>query len=226
MIAFPGAPLAVLAGTNKLSSIWGTAFAFWRFGRSLKFDWRVLRWVLPAAFAASVFGAVVLSRLDTPRVKPYVVVVLIVVVIFVGAYTTLQKELGAYSKEHHLDLSLKAIIGRATVIGVGAGFYDGFFGPGTGSFLIFACILWLGFDFLQASGWAKAVNFATNTAALSFLLASGNFYLGTGLCMACANVAGSAIGSHLAILKGNGWIRFIFLIMVAALLVKLIITRS
>jgi uncharacterized membrane protein YfcA len=100
------------------------------------------------------------------------------------------------------------------------GFYDGFFGPGTGAFLIFVFIRFFGYSFLHASAAAKVLNVGTNLAALVYFGATGSILWGPAVAMAACNVAGSWTGSHLAIKKGSGFVRALFLIVLAALIIK------
>ncbi|HNG17158.1 TSUP family transporter, partial [Accumulibacter sp.] len=98
--------------------------------------------------------------------------------------------------------------------------YDGFFGPGTGSFLIFLFIRFFGFDFLHASAAAKVVNMTTNLAALGYFIPSGHFLPQVAVVMACANVLGSLLGTHLALRHGSRFVRIVFLCVVSAFIVK------
>ena len=107
------------------------------------------------------------------------------------------------------------------LIGAGIGFYDGFFGPGTGSFLIFLFVGLFGFDFLSASASAKAINWATNIASVIYFAWSGNIIYQYALAMALCNVLGAAIGTRLAIAKGSRFVRIFFLVIVCALIAKL-----
>jgi len=100
------------------------------------------------------------------------------------------------------------------------GFYDGFFGPGTGSFLVFAFVRWLGYDFLNASASAKLINTATNFSALMLFTWQGHVWWHLALAMALANVAGSLIGTRLALRHGAGFVRRVFIFVVLALIVK------
>jgi hypothetical protein len=106
------------------------------------------------------------------------------------------------------------------VVGAVIGFYDGFFGPGTGSFLIFAFIGLFGFDFLTASASAKVVNFATNLSAVAYFAATDNLLYRYGLPMAACNMAGAVLGARLALLKGNRFVRGFFLFVVGALILR------
>jgi uncharacterized membrane protein YfcA len=109
----------------------------------------------------------------------------------------------------------------ALLVGAVIGFYDGFFGPGTGSFLIFAFIRCFGFDFLRASVCAKIVNVATNVAALAFFIPHGQILWKFVLVMAVCNVAGSTFGSRLALKHGTGFVRIMFLMVTSALILKI-----
>jgi uncharacterized membrane protein YfcA len=101
------------------------------------------------------------------------------------------------------------------------GFYDGFFGPGAGSFMIFAFVHWFRLDFLHASSAAKVVNFSTNAAALAFFAPSGHVLWLTGLGMAMFNVAGAALGSRLALRHGSGFVRGVFIVVASLLIARL-----
>jgi len=106
------------------------------------------------------------------------------------------------------------------VIGAGIGFYDGFFGPGTGSFLVFLFVRIFGFDFLGASAVAKVVNVACNFAALVWFGYSGHLIWQLGATMAVAQIAGSIIGSRMAMKHGSGFVRKLFLVVVIVLIIK------
>jgi uncharacterized membrane protein YfcA len=215
MITLPGVPFPVLSGTNKIASICGTAYSVFRYHKTLILDRRVLMFAAPAAFAASLTGARLVSFLDPNLVKPIVVVALAIV----GVYTILKPDFGAAEPR---SLSEKSVAIGALLIGLIIGFYDGFIGPGTGSFLIFAFVLLLGLDFLHASATAKVVNVCTNAAAVSFFVSTGQFLPVHAAVMATANVAGAHLGTKLALEKGNVWIKKVFLISVTLLLGKLI----
>ena len=108
----------------------------------------------------------------------------------------------------------------ALLLGGVIGFYDGFFGPGTGSFLIFLFIRFFGFDFLHASAASKVVNVATNLAAIGYFVPNGFFIPLAAVLMAVANILGSFIGTHLALRHGSGFVRRVFLVVVSTLIVK------
>ncbi len=218
LLLFLPAPLAAslpaVFGTNKMSSICGTSIAVVQYARRIPIQWRV---VLPAAGTAFVFsflGARAVSVLPKEFLRPLILVLLVVVAV----WTYTQKNWG----QLHAP-KLSATAGRAYAVLVGAiiGFYDGFFGPGTGSFLIFAFIGLFGFDFLNASAGAKVVNFATNLAAILYFGATDNILYAYALPMGGCNVLGSLVGTRLAMLKGNRFVRGFFLCVVAAIIVRL-----
>lgn len=211
---FPGASIPVLFGTNKLASVVGTSSACWRYARSVSIPWRLVSWASLTAFIGSWFGAQMVALLPKTVMKPLVLALLVLV----GVYTFLRKDFGKL--EGH-PLPHRWIIPAALAMGGVIGFYDGFFGPGTGSFLIFIFVRWFGFDFLKASASAKFINVATNVAALMFFAQHGGLMWKLGAAMALANLAGAQLGTHLAIRKGNGFIRWLFLGVVAVLVSKL-----
>jgi uncharacterized protein len=215
LILFPHLAIATLFGTNKLASIAGTSVAAIQYARRIAIPWGS---VLPGAIAAGTFsflGARVVQYLQPSLLRPLILVLLI----GVGLYTYFKKDFGA-AQQSKVAAQYRTI---ATILAGGIiGFYDGFFGPGTGSFLIFVFIGVLGFDFLKASASAKILNWATNfTAILAFASAHQVLYA-LALPMAICNVAGSLIGARLAILKGNAFIRVLFLSIVSVLVIKLI----
>jgi uncharacterized membrane protein YfcA len=145
--------------------------------------------------------------------RPLILVLLVAAAI----YTFRRKDFGAVHRPAHAGA--REMI-YASLAGAAIGFYDGFFGPGTGSFLILLFIRFFGFDFLHASAAAKVVNVATNLAALSFFVPNGYWIPVLGLLMAVCNVGGSWLGTHLALKHGSGFVRKIFLFVVVALIAR------
>src|ERR1043166_5218082 len=155
LILLPGAPVATILGTNKFASCSGTTIAVQRYARHVTIDWAT---VLPAALTAFVFsflGSRTVTLLHTDFMRPIVLVLLVLVAI----YVFFVKDLGLVHQPRHAPQKAKWL---GILIGAGLGFYDGFFGPGTGSFLIFLLVRVFGFDFLSASASAKVINWATN----------------------------------------------------------------
>ena len=209
----PQAQPATLFGTNKLASIFGTASAALRYARRIDVPWRAALPAALSAFILSYFGAMTVALMPKEWLRPLVLVLLIVVT----AYTYARKNLGTmdqYRVFGRKDMLWAAFLGGAI------GFYDGFFGPGTGSFLIFMFVRFFGLDFLRASASAKIVNAATNLAALTFFGANTHVLLITGLAMAVFNIGGSLIGSQLAIRHGAGFVRRVFLGVASLLILK------
>lgn len=212
--ALPSALPGTLFGTNKLSAIAGTATACWRYARTVRIDWSIARPAALAALLCAFLGAKLVSWLPVAAVRPLVLVLLVLMAL----YTMRQKHLGMV----HAPLQDRATIRwRALAMGSSIGFYDGFFGPGTGSFLLFACVRWFGCDFLRASAIAKVVNLATNLAALAYFIPSGNVLYLIGVPMALCNILGAQIGSRLALRGGVRLVRGLFLLLVWALIIRL-----
>ncbi len=210
LVLFPDAPVPTLLGTNKVASISGTFAALVRYVRHrVPIPWKYVGPAAAAAFAGSFCGARLATHLPSAWMRPVVVVLLA----GVAAFTFLNKDFGA---------TLRAPKARSVLAGValgaGLGLYDGFFGPGTGSFLLFGFVALLGLDFLGASASSKVVNVATNLAAILAFAWAGQIRWELALPMAGFNIAGSQIGSRLAIAKGAPFVRRLFLGVVLALL--------
>jgi uncharacterized protein len=215
LIVFPHTAIASLFGTNKLASIAGTSMAVMQYSRQVAIPWKA---VLPGAIAAGTFsflGAHSVQFLSPRLLRPIILVLLV----GVGGYTFLRKDFGSV---HRPKLNGRREAIAAIAMGSILGFYDGFFGPGTGSFLIFAFIGILGFDFLTASASSKVLNWCTNFAALVAFASAGQVLYALALPMAVCNIMGSLVGTRLAVLKGNSFVRVLFLAIVSALIAKLI----
>ena len=207
------ASMPTIFGTNKLAAVCGTGTAAVQYARRVRIPWHS---VLPAAIAAFIFsaaGARVVQMVKSDFLKPVVLVLLLAVAL----YTYFRKDFGRvhaprFIAEHE----------RLLAIGAGAliGFYDGFFGPGTGSFLMFVFIGFFGFDFLTASASAKIINVATNIAAITTFAIGGNIIYKIAFTLGACNMLGAVVGTHLAILKGNTFIRWIFLFIVLAMIAR------
>lgn len=213
--ALPGMPPATVFGTNKFSAIAGTATASLRYARSIRIDWRIAAPASLAALLCAFVGARMVAWLPVALARPLVLVLLVLMAL----YTMRQKQLGA---EHQPLADIWQIRRRALLMGAAIGFYDGFFGPGTGSFLLFGCVRWFGCDFLRASAIAKIVNLATNLAALAYFIPSGNVLYLFAVPMACCNILGARIGSRLAVRGGAPLVRRLFLCLVWLLIARLI----
>lgn len=138
--------------------------------------------------------------------------------IVIAIYTLFKKQFGQVHIQQEVTRKILILAG---VGGLLIGFYDGIFGPGTGSFFIFYFIRYLKVNFLHASALSKIGNFMTNFAALSFFVPTGHVLFQLGLMMAVANVAGSVVGVKMALKYGSGFIRILFLILVSILICRL-----
>jgi uncharacterized membrane protein YfcA len=204
---------ATLLGTNKISSVVGTSFAASRYARIIRIPWNA---VLPASMSAVVgafIGAYTVTQVSTEVLRLFLPGLLFVVAL----YTFLRKDLGGV---HAPKLSQSSERFCGACLGLSIGFYDGFFGPGTGSFLMVAFVVFFGLDFLSATAGAKIVNIACNLASLAWFAPSGHVFLGFGLSMAVFNLLGAHVGSALAIRKGAGFVRRILLFVVCLLILK------
>ncbi len=210
---FPTAHPATLFGTNKGASVWGTAFATWQFSRRVEMRWAALLPAAGAGFVASFAGAWLVTVVSPDYLRKLLPLVLLAVLI----YTVAKKDLG---RSHTPRFSGAAEQWVAASVGALIGFYDGFFGPGTGSFLVFLFVRLLGYDFLSASASAKLVNTATNLAALLLFVAKGHIWWHFVVAMALANVVGSLLGTRLALKHGTGFVRVFFMLVVSALILK------
>lgn len=211
---YPSAPPALLLGTNKFASAAGTAVVALRYGWSIPIRWGL---VLPVAVVACVgafMGAKTVTLLDPGALRHIVLVMLGLVAI----YTVARRGFGlrpgndATQKAGSLGVSLLALV---------VGFYDGFLGPGTGSFLMFGLMRLFGYDFLGATATTKVLNLATNFGALILFVMTDNVLYTIGLPMAASNIAGGVLGAQLALKKGNRFIRAVFLVVLVALMGKL-----
>lgn len=210
---FPATLPATLLGTNKSASVWGTSFATWQFSRRVPIRWAAM---LPAALCGLV-GSFVGAWAVTLVAPTYLRKALPFILLAILLYTLAKKDLG---QQHQPRCSGRHETLLACVIGAGMGLYDGFFGPGTGSFLVFLFVRVLGYDFLNASAGAKLINVFTNVAAIVLFASKGHVWWQLGLSMAVANVAGSVMGSRLALKHGTGFVRVAFIGVVSLLILK------
>lgn len=213
LIFLPGVPLPTIFGTGKFAGIAGTTAAMVKYVRSVRINYMA---ILPAALMAFVFsflGARALSHLDASLLKPLILLLLVLVAI----YTFIKKDFGSLHAPK-LTESKERLYGLA--IGAAIGFYDGFFGPGTGSFLIFIFIGLFGFNFLAASAAAKVVNVATNLSALLYFAWSGHVLYEVAVPMAVCSILGSQLGTRTALKRGVGFVRVLFLVVVSGIILK------
>jgi hypothetical protein len=214
LLLIPGiSPVQALA-TNKMGSIFGTTTSAVTYYRRVKPDLRTALPMAAIALAGSFCGAILAAHLPQSVFKPIIVAALVLVAVF----TALKPDVG--------DLTILRHSGHrhylmACLIGGVIGFYDGMLGPGTGSFLVIALVSLMGYAFLEASAKAKIVNMATNAGALMFFIPHGSLLWGLGAMVGVANMAGGYLGARTAVRQGSKFIRIVFLVVVAALIIKL-----
>jgi len=214
LVLVPDAPLPVLFGTHKLASTTGTIAAVSRYARGLRIEWQVTLPAGIASFGCSLLGAHAVSAIEPAVLRPVILGLLVVVALI----TWRARDFGVV---HLPRLAPAPALVTAVIMGAVLGFYDGFFGPGTGTFLIFAFVGVFGFDFLAATSAAKVVNLGSNfSAALYFGLTDQVLYR-LALPMALASILGGTVGSRLALARGVGLVRAFFLTLVTALVIKL-----
>jgi uncharacterized membrane protein YfcA len=211
--AYPATAPPVLLGTNKLGSICGTASAVLRYMRVVRIPARMLLPAAAIAFLAALAGASLVSAVSPALFRPLVPVMLTLVLM----YVLWHKDLGA----RHTPIVFSRRRGYAAFAAIGGiGLYDGFFGPGTGSFLMLLFIRLYGFDFLHASVGARTINVATNAGALLVFGIQGEVNWGLGIALGACNAAGSVLGAHTAVKHGSKFVRAAFIAIVIALIAK------
>lgn len=212
LITFPNAPVASLLGTVKIPSFCGTAVSAYHYNKRIDINWKLIVWIALAAFGAAMFGSYMVSVLNNAVLKPIILTVLVVVALF--TYT--RKSLG----QQHAEIPFAEALWKGVIAGLLIGFYDGFIGPGTGSFLVLVFITIIGHDFMHASAHAKMVNLATNLASIIYFTSTGNIMFELAIPMAICNMAGGWAGTKMALLKGNKFIRIFFLLVVSATIMR------
>lgn len=214
LLVLPHTPVVQLLGTNKLASVFGTASAAGSYSRRVDMHRATTVTMSAAAFAGAGLGAFLATVVGSAVLRPVVLLALAAV----WLYTLRRPELGEVER-----LRLTPRLQTAVALAGGAliGLYDGFIGPGTGTFLVIVLVGAVGLSFLHASATAKAVNTMTNVAALALFAVGGHVLWKLGLAMAACNVAGAQLGVRAAIRQGSGWVRRLFLVVVGALIVRL-----
>ncbi|MDQ0201876.1 TSUP family transporter [Neobacillus ginsengisoli] len=211
-LLFTGLNPAGAVATNKLASTIGSLTSTFMFYRSGKLDIKSVFKLFPLTFIGSMVGAWTVHLINPELLKPLMLVMLAAVAI----YTIFKKDWGSISTPKKLSIR-HFIIFMVAIFAIG--FYDGFLGPGTGSFLIFSFLL-IGFDFLKAAGNAKFLNFGSNIAGLLMFMFLGQVNYTYGLIMGIAQLAGAICGSKFAIKRGSSYIRAIFIAVTCLLLAK------
>lgn len=213
LIGINGKPIPMILGTNKIPSVFGTSSAALNYFRKIKPDLRLTASMAIPAFIGSVLGARLASKFPAHTFRPIIVVLLILVAI----YTWRRPQFGMSEQLRFTHITRRVIV---AICGLTIGFYDGIFGPGTGSFLLFILVGVIGYEFLRASATAKLVNISTNIAAIITFQRTGHIWWHLGLILALANVTGAILGSRLAIRGGSPLVRKVFLFVTFLLIAK------
>lgn len=213
LVILPSYPVASVVASLKIPAFSGTSIAAWQYLKKVRMNWKLIAVICTVAFFASYSGSYLLTHVSNSFMKPVLVVVLTAVAI----YTYSKKDFG---QKEQRDIPPAKAAQLGVMISLIIGFYDGFIGPGAGSFLILTFIALLHFDFLHASAHAKLVNLATNLGSVTLFIVKGNIIWAIALPMAVANMAGGFAGARLAIAKGNKFIRVFFLVVVVAILLR------
>lgn len=213
LILLPNLSVATVIGTLKIPAFSGTSFAAFQYLKKVTLNWKILGIMMLLAFPSAFLGSTLLTYVSNDFMKP----LLLVVLSFLIIYTYAKKNFGQQIAK---NISQKRQLFNAVTISFVVGMYDGFIGPGTGSFLVVAFIAIMGFDFLHASANAKMVNLATNFGSICLFILKGKIIWAIALPMAVCNALGGWLGAKLAINKGNSFIRIFFLVVVIATLLR------
>lgn len=211
-----GLPPHIVLGTNKFAATMGSLTSSISFIRSGNCNYKLLKFVAPFTLIGSILGVKTVLLIDESFLQPLV----LVLILGIGIYTFFSKTLG--EQDNFKGFTRKNIF-FSIVLGFSLGFYDGFFGPGTGTFLVFGFINILGLNFLKASANAKVLNFVSNISALITFAISGNINYLIGIPVCIFMIIGAKFGTTLAINKGNKLIKPIFITMSMAVAIKMLI---
>jgi uncharacterized membrane protein YfcA len=213
LILLPNYAVSSIMGSLKIPAFSGTSFAAFQYLKKVQMNWKLLSIMAITAFCAAFLGSNLLTKVSNDFMKPLLLVVLTLIAI----YTFSKKNFGQHQEK---ELSSRKQLFLALAMSSCIGFYDGFIGPGTGSFLVLGFVSVLGYDFLHASANAKMVNLATNFGSICLFVLKGKIIWAIAIPMAFCNAFGGWVGAKLAIKKGNGFIRIFFLVIVIGTLIR------
>ncbi|QSX05075.1 TSUP family transporter [Sedimentibacter sp. zth1] len=211
-----GLPPTMVNGTNKFSATSASLTSSIKFIKSKKADYRVLKFALPFTVIGAIIG--VNTALSIP--ESFLKTIITVLIIFIGFYTYFSKSLGI--KENFKGYTVLNII-FSCILALFIGFYDGFFGPGTGTFLTFGLITIFGYDFTRASGTARVMNFTSNIVSLILYAVNSRIMYTYGIPVAIFAIIGANLGTRFALKNGSKFIKPIFIIIALATAIKMIV---
>ncbi len=212
-VLFPHLSVPSIIGTNRLASAVGTSVAAFNYLRSVRLPWTTVMYAAISAAVCSYSGALVQSQIPTWVMKP----VIFILILLIAVYTYTNKQFGD-KEQLKYGIGMEPWAGAA--IGGVLGLYNGLIGPGTGSLLVFGFVSILGYSFLRASAISKIVNVVADASSLVFFISSGYVLYHLAIPMMVCNVAGSYVGSRMAVLRGNTFIRGLFLLVIFGVLVR------
>lgn len=212
-VLYPQLSVPNIIGTNRLASAVGTSVAAVNYARSISIPWKTVLFAALGAVPMSYFGATVQSLLPASVLKP----IILVLIVGIAMYTYRKKDFG---QTDELRMAPDKVLWWAFGIGALLGFYNGFVGPGTGSLLVFGFVSGIGYSFLRASAISKVVNVIADVSSLVFFLVNKYVLFHLALPMMACNISGSYLGSRMAVLRGNAFIRRVFLVVVAGIVAR------
>lgn len=212
-VLYPQLSVPNIIGTNRLASAVGTSVAAWNYAKMVEMPWKVIASAASAAAAMSYLGATLQSRLPAELLKP----VILLLIVGIAIYTYRNKTFGQVEA---LRIPASRLSWFAALYGGLLGLYNGLVGPGTGSLLVFAFVSGIGFHFLKASAIAKVVNVAADVSSLLFFFMNKYILFHLAIPMLLCNVGGSYLGSRMAVLRGNAFIRKVFIVVVTGIILR------
>lgn len=212
-----GLPTRLALGTNKFCSTSGTLMSSFEYAKNSKMNFKLLKYLFPFTFLGAALGVLVVLNIN----ETFVQSLALILILFVGLFSIFSKSRGITN--NFKGLNIKNIF-LGILLAFAIGFYDGFLGPGTGSFLIFGLISIFGFDYINASGNAKFLNLISNITALILFAVHGQVNYILAIPVAICMIFGARLGTRLALLKGAKIIKPVFISMSLAVAVKMLVS--
>ena len=214
-LLYAGIPPVAALATNKLQGTFGSFTAALYFIRKKMVDIKEMKLMIFMTFVGAILGGFALLQIDATILKKIIPILLVLI----GLYFLFSPNVGAIDKEKRITIFVFSVVFAFTI-----GFYDGFFGPGTGSFFAIAFISLLGFNLTKATAHSKVLNFVSNISSLLFFIVLGKIYWTVGLCMGAGQVLGALVGAKLVFTNGQKLIRPIIVVISFAMSIKLFLS--